>query len=164
MTALEEEMDKVLPQHHYAIDPSKTVTVEHHELTLIERLALLDENVSKIEALRDKARPAEEKFRDMEVKYGRTGKFPAYPVHGVAVDYEHRFPHTDERLGKYKNLLPPENEFMDLVQVTSDINNPSFRSSFIQEPNKFPDVDLNFEKSGVLYENDDAAGGVDLTQ
>jgi hypothetical protein len=34
-------------------------------MTLKERLAILDENVAKIEALREKAKPLEEKFRDL---------------------------------------------------------------------------------------------------
>lgn len=160
--ALEQELAKVAPSPHYEIDPANIVTAEEKELNLNERLELLDQNIAKIEALREKGRPVEEKFRNMEVKYGRVGRHPGYPWYGEAVPYEDRIPHTHERMSKYSERLPLTNDLTEMLQLRSDLLNPSFTSNFVQAPNIEPDDDLNFEKGEVIYENLDAESGVAL--
>ena len=41
------------------------------------------------------------RIRFLENKYGRAGRYPAYPEHGVSVPKEDRIPHLAERLGRY---------------------------------------------------------------
>jgi len=100
----------------------------------------------------------------MEVKYGRVGRHPGYPWYGEAVPYEDRIPHTHERMSKYSERLPITNDLTEMLQLRSDLLNPSFRSNFVQAPNIEPDDDLNFEKGEVIYENLDAESGVNLTK
>jgi hypothetical protein len=162
MQDLNEKLKQFVPSN--SADLAHRDFSEPKEPTLDERLAMLDRNIAKIETLRAKARPVEEKFQNMEMKYGRAGRFPAYPEFGEAVPYEYRYPHLAEKLGSYSETVPSEGVANDMFQVNSDLNNPVFRSNFVQQPNKEPDSDLNFEKGEILYENKDVDSGLDLTR
>jgi hypothetical protein len=155
VASLEDKVDGIIHPHGYRADPGAIKETQRPELDLNERLAMLDDNVAKIEALREKARPIEEKFREMEVKYGRTGKHPSYPWFGEKVAESDRIPHTNDRLAKYSATLPNENDVTQMLGFTSDLNNPSFKSNFVQQPNREPDSNVNFEKGEVVYENKD---------
>jgi hypothetical protein len=65
VSVLEEKLDEVYHRHGFRADPAVIEELPRHEMTLKERLAILDSNVAKIEALREKAKPLEEKFRDL---------------------------------------------------------------------------------------------------
>jgi len=99
------------------------------------------------------------------MKYGRTGRFPAYPWYGNEVPDELRIPHTADRLGSYSKVAPnPNNPLLALTETATDLNNPVFKSYFVQEPTREPDPDVNFEKGDVLYENNDAGDGTTITR
>lgn len=162
MASLEERISKVVPKTSAYIAGREMG--ERRQKTMDEKLAELDSKVAKIEALRQAGKPIEDKFRNMEMKYGRTGRHPAYPWHGQAVPYEDRIPHLADRIGSYSKAAPGENTMYDMLELNSDLNNPSFKSHFVQEPSREPDPDVNFEKGEILYENKDALQGVKLAR
>ena len=61
----------------------------------------LEEKVARTEARRNEFLDEEMRIRFLENKYGRAGRYPAYPEHGVSVPKEDRIPHLAERLGRY---------------------------------------------------------------
>ena len=69
--------------------------------TMAERMEGLDEKVERTEARRNAYIDEEMRIRYLENKFGRAGRFPAYPEVGVRVPYEDRIPHLADRLGKY---------------------------------------------------------------
>jgi hypothetical protein len=73
-------------------------------------------------------------------------------------------PHTNDRTAKFAESLPRETELHQIIGFTSDLNNASLQSNFVQQPNYEPDSDLNFEKGEVIYENKDVESGVTLVR
>ena len=136
----------------------------YRELTMDEKLSMLDAKVANIEALREAGRPEEERIKNLPQKYGRAGRHPGYQWYGSYVKPEDKIPHVADRLGKYSTVAPTENFLHEWFQIRSDLNSQVFGSYFVQEPNREPDSNLNFESGDVLYENQDAASGVTLVR
>lgn len=135
---------------------------ESRQKTMDEKLADLDKNVATIEGLREAGRPEEIRIKDLPMKYGRTGRHPAYPWYGEQVPHEDRVPYLADRLGKYSDLAPVQTDIHDWLQVKSDLHNPLFHSFFVQEPTQEPDPDVDFDKGEIIYENPDALKGAAL--
>lgn len=146
-------MEKVLPTTIYQDTPLREIPEESKQKTMDQKLAELDAKVAKIEALREAGRPEEIRIKNLENKYGRTGRHPAYPWYGEEVAHEDRLPHLADRLGKYSEMGSKNNWVNDWLEMKSDQVNPLFHSFFVSEPSKEPDPDVNFEKGDVIYEN-----------
>ena len=152
MAEVNKKLEKVLPSSFYEGSIYKIPEVTKQK-TMDEKLAELDSNVAKIEALREAGRPEEVRIRNLENKYGRTGRFPAYPWYGKEIPHEDKFPHLADRLGNFRKDSPQSTEFNEWIQLKSDVNNPMFNSPFVQEPTRVPDPDVDFEKGDVIYDN-----------
>ncbi|CAG9318271.1 unnamed protein product [Blepharisma stoltei] len=161
-----EELDTKIAKVLHKVAPSEQTEPQiERQKTLDERLAELDSSVAKIEALREAGKPEEIRIRNLPNKYGRAGRFPAYPWYGQAVPSEDKYPHLAERLGNYRKHIETGNDqLLKWAQVETDLNNPNFKSHFVQEPQREPDPDVNFEKGDILYENKDAGQGAALTR
>jgi hypothetical protein len=164
LAALNKRLNAKFPVAENTVDPAlrNYKGVEHQ--TMDEKLAQLDAKVANIEALREAGRPEEIRIKDLPNKYGRTGRFAAYPWYGKFVKPEDRIPHLADRLGTYGRTLPQETQLAEAFQFYSDFNKPRFDSPFVAPPSKEPDPDVNFEKGDVLYENPDYEAGVLLAR
>lgn len=162
MSALKTKLAPHLPVT--TADISTRKLEPQRELTMEEKLLTLDAKVANIEALREAARPEEERVKNLPQKYGRAGRHPGYQWYGAYVKEDDKLPHVADRLGKYSEVAPKENPIHEWLQFRSDLNNPIFGSNFVQEPNREPDHDLNFEYGDVIYENQETAQGVTLVR
>jgi hypothetical protein len=152
MAEVSKKMEKVLPSSIYEGTPF-VLPEETRQKTMDEKLAELDAKVAKIEGLREAGRPEEIRIKNLDMKYGRTGRHPAYPWYGSEVAYADRLPHLADRLGKYSEMGSTNTVINDWLEMKSDQVNPLFHSFFVSEPSKEPDPDVNFEKGDVIYEN-----------
>lgn len=132
--------------------------------TMDEKLAELDNKVAKIEALREIGRPEEIRIKNLPMKYGRTGRHPAYPWYGEAVAQEDRIPYLADRIGSHSTQVPGQSMANDWLHMKSDLYNPLFHSFFVQPPTLEPDPDVDFEKGEIIYDNSDAFQGVSLAR
>lgn len=163
MAEVSKKLEKVLPSSFYE-GTIYDIPEESRQKTMDEKLAELDSKVAKIEALREAGKPEEIRIRNLENKYGRTGRHPAYPWYGEEVPFEDRIPHLADRLGKYSELGGKNTIINDWLHMKSDQANPLFGSYFVQEPSKNPDPDVNFEKGEVIYDNPNAWKGGSLVK
>lgn len=160
MAALKDKLAPHLPVT--SADVSSRKLFPDRELTMEEKLTTLDAKVANIEALREAARPEEERVKNLPMKYGRAGRHPGYQWYGAYIKQDDKIPHVSDRLGKYSEVAPNENPIHEWLQFHSDLNNPVFGSNFVKEPNRLPDHDLDFEYGDVIYENQNTAQGVTL--
>ena len=72
-----------------------------------EKLTELDAKVAKIEGLREAGKSEEIRIKNLENKYGRTGRHPAYPWYGQEVAQSDRLPHLTDCFG-LKSLSNPK--------------------------------------------------------
>lgn len=152
MAEVSKKLEKVLPSSFYEGTIYNVPEVTKQK-TMDEKLAELDSKVAKIEALREAGRPEEIRIRNLENKYGRTGRHPAYPWYGMEIPYEDKIPHLSDRLGSFRKDSPQSSEVHEWLQMKSDVSNPLFGSYFVQEPSRVPDPDVDFEKGDVIYDN-----------
>ena len=163
MSEVQSRLDKVFPASILEGTPHN-IPEETPQKTMDERLSELDSKVAKIEGLREAGRPEEIRIKNLPMKYGRTGRHPAYPWYGEAVAPADRVPYLADRLGKYAGLVPTQTDLHEWAQAKSDMHNPLFHSFFVQEPTQQPDPDVDFEKGEIIYENPDAFRGVALAK
>lgn len=166
LTAGVEDLDRKIENVLSKVEPSEAKDIlQTRQKTLEERLAELDLSITKIEALREAGRPEEIRIKNLPNKYGRVGRFAAYPWFGKYVEDQDKYPHTADRLGKYSQAIPNQEESIyKWTNVESDFNNPIYKSNFVQEPTREPDPDVNFEKGEILYDNPDSAQGAVLSR
>lgn len=110
--------------------------------------------MARTEQRRNDFLDTETHIRFLENKFGRAGRFPAYPEYGVSVPYEDRVPHLADRLGKY-GLTTSTNKIKDWLSIQHSSDHPSWQSYFVQKPTTEPDEDVDFEYGEVIYENTD---------
>jgi hypothetical protein len=163
ITEIESRVKKVIPPSIFE-ETTYSFPEEPAQKTIDQKLEELDGKIAKIEALREAGRPEEIRIKNLPMKYGRTGRHPAYPWYGQEVPHEDRIPYLADRIGNYSKRVPAQNELMDALEITVDTSNPLFYSHFVQEPPREPDPDVNFAKGEVIYENPDATNGVMLAR